>query len=358
MNLMLLFLFIPIFIFLLLFIFFRRTMWIGFFFILSFVCSFTLLFTYLESDYRQHILLILAILAGLTIVLLPFYILSFAIALIGSGLQLIKREGRKLHNFLSLVLGVFVIVWPIVIGFISISEEQTFLFSVIFFLTTLVTYFYFLMLCFGIAALFNRFRNPFKSYQYIIVLGSGLIGERVPPLLASRIDKGIQLFHKYNSKENPVKLVFTGGQGSDEAIAEGLAMAQYARDKGLAEEHIIIEDKAVNTYENLLFSKQLIETDRALQHGKDKKTNIILTTNNFHVFRSLLWARKVGMKCDGAGSKTKFYFWLNALIREFIGVLYMHRKFHLFIFILLTIVSISMYFVTKYAVLPFLSISS
>src|SRR5699024_10268003 len=352
MNLTLILLFIPIIIFLLLFTFLRPTMWIGLFFMLSFVCSFTLLFIYLETDYRQHILLILAILAGLTVVLLPFYIISFALALIGSGLRLIKREGRKLHNFLSLVLGIFVLVWPIVLAFISVHEEQPFLFSFVFFLTTLVSYFYFLLVCFGIAALFNRFRNPFKSYHYIIVLGSGLIGERVPPLLASRIDKGIQLLQKYNSKENPVKLVFTGGQGSDEAIAEGVAMAKYAREKGLAEEHIIIEDKAVNTYENLLFSKRLIEEDRAL-HGKDKKTNIILTTNNYHVFRSLLWARKVGVKCDGAGSKTKFYFWLNALIREFIGVLYMHRKFHLFMLVLLTIVSISMFFLNKYAVLPF-----
>src|SRR5699024_3423014 len=83
---------------------------------------------------------------------------------------IIKREGRKLHNFLTLVLGIFVLVWPIVLAFISVHEEQPFLFSFVFFLTTLVSYFYFLMVCFGIAALFNRFRNPFKSYHYIIVL--------------------------------------------------------------------------------------------------------------------------------------------------------------------------------------------
>lgn len=352
MNLTLLLLIIPIMIFLLLFAFRRRTMWIGLFFILSVVSSFTLMFMYLEPDYHEKLFVLLIIPAAFAIVLIPFYVLSFAIALIGSGLQLMKREGRRLRNFLSLVLGMFILVWPVVISFISVDETQPLLFSLVFFLTTLVSYFYFLMICFGIAALFNQFRNPFKSYHYIIVLGSGLIGERVPPLLASRIDKGIQLFQKHNSKVHPVKIVFTGGQGSDEAIAEGVAMAKYARENGLEEEHIIIEDKAVNTYENLLFSKRLIEEDRAL-HDKDKKTNIILTTNNFHVFRSLLWARKVGMKCDGAGSKTKFYFWLNALIREFIGVLYMHRRFHLFMLVFLTIVSISMFFLNKYAVLPF-----
>src|SRR5699024_11587225 len=67
-----------------------------------------------------------------------------------------------------------------------------------------------------------------------------------------------------------------------------------------------------------LFSKKLIEAD--ISHKEStKKHNIITVTNNFHVFRALLWARKVQLKSDGAGAKTKFYFWLNALIREFIG---------------------------------------
>src|SRR5699024_1590333 len=116
-------------------------------------------------------------------------------------------------------------------------------------------------------ALLNQFRNPWKTYDYIIVLGSGLIGDRVPPLLASRIDKGIALFHTFHTPEHPVKLIFTGGQGKDELLPEGVAMARHAREKGIDEAHMIIDDKAVNTCENLLFSKQLIDQDLE----KDKK---------------------------------------------------------------------------------------
>ncbi|WP_141664385.1 MULTISPECIES: YdcF family protein [Romboutsia] len=32
-----------------------------------------------------------------------------------------------------------------------------------------------------------------NNINYIIVLGSGLIGDRVPPLLKSRLDKGIDI---------------------------------------------------------------------------------------------------------------------------------------------------------------------
>ena len=57
----------------------------------------------------------------------------------------------------------------------------------------------------------------------------------------------------------------------------------------------------------ILFSKQLIEKNRQ-QLGQTDTYRILTVTNNFHVFRALLWARKVGIKSDGVGSKTKFTF--------------------------------------------------
>lgn len=42
----------------------------------------------------------------------------------------------------------------------------------------------------------------------------------------------------------------------------------------------------------------------------------------------LLLARRQGMKCVGYGAKTKWYFTLNALLREFVGYLKMTWKFH------------------------------
>ena len=343
---------VPILLFLILFIVERRTVWIGFFFLMLTGYLSTLTLFYLEFFHQKVALTIVIILLSLIILLIPLYVLSFIIALITSGIRLIKREGRKLHNFLSLAFGLFIIVWVIAINFISIREELPFLYSVSFLISTIISYMIIVMISFAVAALLNQFRNPWKTYDYIIVLGSGLIGDRVPPLLASRIDKGIALFHTFHTQEHPVKLIFTGGQGGDELLPEGIAMAKYAQKRGIDEAHIIIEDKAVNTYENLLFSKQLIDKDLE-KENKSSKPNIVTVTNNFHVFRSLLWAKKVGVRCDGAGSKTKFYFWLNALIREFIGVLYMQRKFHIAMFILIFITAIVVFIMTKFYVLPF-----
>ena len=36
-------------------------------------------------------------------------------------------------------------------------------------------------------------------------------------------------------------------------------------------------------------------------------------------------ARRVGMRAVGIGAKTKWYFWPNATVREFVGILTEHR---------------------------------
>ncbi|WP_161947224.1 YdcF family protein, partial [Streptococcus suis] len=71
--------------------------------------------------------------------------------------------------------------------------------------------------------------------DYVVVLGAGLIGNKVTPLLASRIDKGIAIYQKQPGS----KLIMSGGQGPDELIAEGQAMANYALEKGVPAEDIL-----------------------------------------------------------------------------------------------------------------------
>ena len=42
---------------------------------------------------------------------------------------------------------------------------------------------------------------------------------------------------------------------------------------------------------------------------------------NYHVLRSYVCAHKAGIAIEGMGSKTKAYFWPNAFLREFVGLL-------------------------------------
>src|SRR5699024_8399729 len=74
-----------------------------------------------------------------------------------------------------------------------------------------VYYFIAMLLLFVLPSLLHWIPIPWKSYDYIIVLGSGLIGDKVPPLLASRIDRGIELFGRYQSSHRPINIILSGG---------------------------------------------------------------------------------------------------------------------------------------------------
>ena len=140
------------------------------------------------------------------------------------------------------------------------------------------------------------------------------------PLLAGRINKGLEIRNKQGSG----KLIFSGGQGPDELIPEGEAMSNYALDQGTPPEFVLKETESTNTYQNIKFSKEIIDADWS--HDTDPK--IAIVTNNYHVLRGLMQARDLGLNCVGYGSKSKFYFSLNAFLREFVAYLQMTFKIH------------------------------
>ena len=107
-------------------------------------------------------------------------------------------------------------------------------------------------------------------------------------------------------------------------------MENYLIQKGINKNNIIIEDNATNTNENMKFSKEKINKIK-------KEGNICFSTTNYHVFRSGVIACDEGIEGEGMGSKTKWYFYTNALIREFIAALFQERKKHLLIILFMLI---------------------
>ena len=59
---------------------------------------------------------------------------------------------------------------------------------------------------------------------------------------------------------------------------------------------------------------------------EDREANVAFSTTNYHVFRSGIFAGQAGLKAEGMGSKTKWYFWPNAFIREFAGLFLSQKK--------------------------------
>ena len=172
------------------------------------------------------------------------------------------------------------------------------------------------MIAGGIAAR----HEPDKDKDFAIVLGCGIKKDGTPtPLLKGRVDRAIE-FYKKQKEETGKDLFFitSGGQGPDEVISESLSMKNYLISQGIPENLILEENQSTNTQENMAFSKKII--DEINPEGK-----AIFSTTNYHVFRSGLFARMAKLKAQGIGAKTKWYFWPNAAVREFVGLLTKHK---------------------------------
>ena len=87
-------------------------------------------------------------------------------------------------------------------------------------------------------------------------------------------------------------------------------------------ERIILENRSTNTRENMSFSNALIQ-------DRNRDARVAFSTTGYHVFRSGNIGHSLGIRAVGMGSRTKWYFYVNALIREFLANMNIERKKHL-----------------------------
>ena len=252
-------------------------------------------------------------------------ILAFSAALFISNVSLIRHEGKRLVNILGIILAFLLvggIVFVAVISDSSGSELEVMIHDIITG-TVSIIYLYFECMIIGviIASAIVVHYEPEKDKDYIIILGCGIRKDGTPtPLLKGRVDRALK-FRAQQLEETGKDLCFvvSGGQGPNEVISEAECMKNYLISQGIPEDQIILEDKSSTTAENMSFSRDKI----AEAGGLDGK--IAYSTTNYHVFRGGLKARRVKMRAVGMGAKTKWYFWPNAAVREFVGLLTEHK---------------------------------
>ena len=260
-----------------------------------------------------------------------------------TNIILIRKEGFSYKNVLGIFLGIFALIG--LFGSQAIYLITSKLFdgneliiikkSVDIIINVTLSYFYTLIIATLYCNIMAAKHIPEFNKDYIIILGSMIKKDgSLTPLLKARVDKAIE-FAKIQKEKTGKDIIFvpSGGQGSDEIMAEGDAMKNYLIEQGIDEKNIIVENKSTNTTENFKYSNSII-----IKNNKDVK--ISFSTTNYHVFRSGVIASECGIDCEGMGSNTKWYFYTNALIREFIANLVQERKKHIALILLMNISSV------------------
>ena len=293
----------------------NRSLWNPVLFLLSLILSYISLSHLFYKNGYENIQLTFYVVA---FVLLPFLIFLSGIFLIYNGVILLKREGRSKANYLSTLFGIVILVFFPLISFrLGNRNELFYTYHFLNILFVLIVYSYFIFgfafVGFMLYSILYLFIPKKKHYDFIIIHGAGLLGgEKVTPLLKRRIDKAVEAYHK--SKNSNIKIIASGGQGADEKISEAQAIYNYILEEtDVSKESVLLEDKSRTTYENLLFSKEI---------GEQLVENpcFLFVTNDYHVFRTSTYARKLNMKGDGLGCRTAGYYIPSAFIREYVAL--------------------------------------
>jgi uncharacterized membrane protein YczE len=106
--------------------------------------------------------------------------------------------------------------------------------------------------------------------------------------------------------------IVTGGKGAAEPFPEGQGMRDYLVRVGIPAARIVVEDRALNTVQNIANSKALMASPNA---------SVAIVTSNFHVTRGLALARKQGLTGAYAiAAPSTPLFLPNNMLREFFGL--------------------------------------
>ncbi len=252
----------------------------------------------------------LAALGALALVLGSLVLLGY---LAYTGVVVLRREGRSAGNALALLSAVAIV--GLLVGLaVAVMAQVRWLGAIATAGLGATAYLGFLFAAFLVHGQLYARRDPAPGVDAIVVLGSRVFGDRVPPLLAARIDRGLALVNREIADGRAPLLVLSGGQGPDETMPEGEAMARYAVQHGADPAHVRAETASVNTEANLTLSGALLR-----QEGREGP--VVVVTNDFHAFRAAIIAREVGLDAQVVGARTARYFFPSAVLREFVGVL-------------------------------------
>ncbi len=146
----------------------------------------------------------------------------------------------------------------------------------------------------------------------ILVMGCRVNGWEPSKTLKYRLDASLELL---NADPNAVCVV-SGGQGSNESVAEGQVMKKYLTDRGISPDRIYVEDQASNTEENLKFSYEVIK-----ENGLSDLP-VVTVSSAYHIPRiALICAVYSYGQVNGYGSySVNAYTWIAETVREYMAL--------------------------------------
>jgi len=151
--------------------------------------------------------------------------------------------------------------------------------------------------------------NDLKDIDCVLVLGAGIWGNAPSPMLQDRLDVGIKLYN-----ENIVPKIIMSGDHGREEYDEVNIMKDYAINKDVFSEDIFMDHAGFSTYDSIYRAKEIF-----------KAHNIIIVTQEYHLYRALYIANSLGIKAYGVGADPREY--SGQIYRELREILARNKDF-------------------------------
>lgn len=138
----------------------------------------------------------------------------------------------------------------------------------------------------------------------ILILGAGVWGDRPTHMLEDRLDFGISLY-----KMGASNRLLMSGDHSRKNYDEVNVMKDYAINEGVPSSDVFMDHAGFSTYESLYRARDIF-----------KAKKIIIVTQEYHLYRALYIADKLGLEAYGTASNPREYIGQSARdIREILA---------------------------------------
>jgi uncharacterized SAM-binding protein YcdF (DUF218 family) len=134
-------------------------------------------------------------------------------------------------------------------------------------------------------------RDGAREADAAVVLGAAQYDGRPSPVLQGRLDHALKL---YEDRLVGV-IVVTGGQQEGDRYTEGQVGYLYLLDRGVPDEHLLVEDQGTSTWESLAAAARILR-DREL-------TRAVLVTDGYHALRVAAIAGELGLDASVSPSR-------------------------------------------------------
>jgi uncharacterized SAM-binding protein YcdF (DUF218 family) len=152
-----------------------------------------------------------------------------------------------------------------------------------------------------------------------IVLGAAVYNSKPSPVFAERINHAINL---YNAGKVS-KLIFTGGIGGKNELAESTVARNYAISRKVRVEDIRVETQSLTTKQNLMYAKQIIDNEKNLD-------TLLIISDPLHLKRAMLIANKLKLNAKPSATPTSRYQSLRTKLPFAFRELYFYHHYLLF----------------------------